>query len=70
MWPPCCAEWADMITTSGISTEEVIYLDHQATTPVDPRVLAAMLPSLTSSYGNPSSPHAYGRQGESKSGAA
>ncbi|MFF9171770.1 MULTISPECIES: cysteine desulfurase family protein [unclassified Streptomyces] len=38
-----------------------IYLDHQATTPLDERVLAAMLPFLTSEYGNPSSPHAYGR---------
>ncbi|MFI7104383.1 cysteine desulfurase family protein [Streptomyces sp. NPDC050161] len=38
-----------------------IYLDHQATTPLDERVLEAMLPYLTSQYGNPSSSHAYGR---------
>ncbi|MET7474605.1 cysteine desulfurase family protein [Streptomyces sp. NPDC005648] len=38
-----------------------IYLDHQATTPLDERVLEAMLPFFTSEYGNPSSPHAYGR---------
>lgn len=38
-----------------------IYLDYQATTPVDPRVVEAMLPYLTSEFGNPSSAHAYGR---------
>lgn len=32
-----------------------IYLDHQATTPLDPLVLQAMLPFLTVSFGNPSS---------------
>jgi cysteine desulfurase len=38
-----------------------IYLDMQATTPVDPRVLDAMLPYMTGQYGNPhSSTHAYG----------
>jgi len=51
-----------MITATGISTDQVIYLDHQATTPVDPRVLDVMLPYLTSGFGNPSSLHAYGRQ--------
>ncbi|MBK8985752.1 MAG: cysteine desulfurase [Chloroflexi bacterium] len=38
-----------------------IYLDHGASTPVDPRVLAAMLPFWSDVYGNPSSMHAYGR---------
>ena len=38
-----------------------IYLDAQATTPTDPRVLDAMLPYLTGLYGNPHSrTHAYG----------
>ena len=40
---------------------EPIYLDHQATTPLDERVLEAMRPYLTREYGNPSSPHAYGQ---------
>ncbi len=40
-----------------------IYLDHQATTPCDPRVLAEMLPWFTEKFGNPGSvTHAYGRE--------
>jgi len=37
------------------------YLDHNATTPLDPAVLAAMLPWLEGQCGNPSSRHEYGR---------
>ena len=37
-----------------------IYLDHQATTPVDERVLAAMVPFFTEYFGNPASNHFYG----------
>lgn len=37
---------------------ERIYLDHAATTPLDPRVLEAMMPYLTTYYGNPSSVYA------------
>jgi len=38
-----------------------IYLDYNATTPIDPEVRAAMLPYLEEHFGNPSSTHAYGR---------
>lgn len=38
-----------------------IYLDHNATTPIDPEVAEAMLPYLHEHFGNPSSSHAYGR---------
>jgi cysteine desulfurase len=40
----------------------VIYLDYNATTPVAPEVLEAMLPYLRDGYGNPSSAHALGRR--------
>jgi cysteine desulfurase len=39
-----------------------IYLDYNATTPVDPAVVDAMLPYLHEHYGNPSSQHLYGRK--------
>jgi len=38
-----------------------IYLDFNATTPVDPAVVEAMLPYLRDRFGNPSSGHAYGK---------
>lgn len=42
-----------------------LYLDAQATTPLDPRVLEAMMPFMTSFYGNPHSrTHAYGWESE------
>ena len=41
---------------------ERIYLDHNASTPLDPRVLEAMLPVLRDGFGNPSSLHWYGQQ--------
>src|SRR5512139_463987 len=42
----------------------MIYLDYSATTPVDPRVLDAMMPYFTGSFGNPSSVHRYGQTAE------
>jgi cysteine desulfurase len=49
---------------------ERLYFDHAATTPLDPRVLEAMLPFLESHFGNPSSPHAEGRTARSAVEAA
>jgi len=40
----------------------MVYLDHNATTPLDERVLEAMLPWLRGRFGNPSSIHALGRE--------
>ena len=39
-----------------------IYLDYNATTPVEPNVLKAMLPYLHKEFGNPSSAHSLGRR--------
>ena len=39
-----------------------LYLDHAATTPLRPEALEAMLPYLGEQFGNPSSPHAWGRR--------
>jgi len=39
-----------------------IYLDHAATTPLDPEALAAMMPFLQGDFGNPSSVHSFGQR--------
>lgn len=41
-----------------------VYLDYNATTPVDPQVLEAMLPYLRDEFGNPSSGNALGRRAQ------
>ena len=47
------------------ASADAIYLDYQATTPMDARVLEAMLPYLTSNFGNPhSTQHVFGQDAE------
>ena len=47
-----------------MQTRKQVYLDHSASTPVDPRVVEAMLPYFGEVYGNPSSTHRFGRGAE------
>ncbi|HHY11393.1 MAG TPA: cysteine desulfurase NifS [Firmicutes bacterium] len=46
--------------SSQPNAQKLVYLDHSATTPVRPEVLAAMLPYFAGKFGNPSSVHAWG----------
>jgi cysteine desulfurase len=48
------------MTASPLTAEAPVYLDYNATTPIDPRVVDAMLPYLSHAFGNSSSSHAYG----------
>jgi len=61
----CLSAAAQPEAASTSTTLKPLYLDAQATTPLDPRVLDTMLPYLTQQYGNPHSrTHAYGWETE------
>ncbi|MFH1349575.1 MAG: cysteine desulfurase family protein [Pseudomonadota bacterium] len=54
----------------GKRSKKLIYLDHNATTPVDPDALKAMMPYLREEFGNPSSSYELGRNAKEAIGKA
>ena len=57
--------WTDSVERIGLKMQRPVYLDHHATTPVDPRVLEAMLPYFAEKFGNPASrTHVFGAEAE------
>jgi selenocysteine lyase/cysteine desulfurase len=59
------ASTLNLSLSSSVKGDKTLFLDFQSTTPMDPRVLDAMLPYCTSFYGNPhSKSHAYGWEAE------
>ncbi|GFH49830.1 hypothetical protein CTEN210_06306 [Chaetoceros tenuissimus] len=56
-----CHSKSSRLYSSGTKEDEkCIYLDYNGTTPIDKRVVEAMMPYLTHHFGNPSSSHFYG----------
>jgi cysteine desulfurase len=59
------ASTLNLSLAKSIKGDTTLFLDFQSTTPMDPRVLDAMLPYCTSFYGNPhSKSHAFGWEAE------
>ena len=53
-----------LLMTYAMNTKREVYLDYSASTPVDPRVIKAMMPYFSEVYGNSTSSHRQGRLGD------
>ncbi|CAI7909351.1 unnamed protein product [Closterium sp. NIES-53] len=60
--PIRCSGRDDDNVESDAASRDPIYLDYNATTPIDPAVAEEMIPVLRAEFGNPSSAHALGRR--------
>jgi cysteine desulfurase len=59
--PAVCSGHRRLYSWAVIRSDEMVYLDNNATTQLDPAVIEEMLPFLKESYGNPSSGYQFGR---------
>src|SRR3989441_11518735 len=59
---PCLFALLVLSCQQGQVAMQRVYLDHNATTPVEPEVLDAMLPYLSAEYGNAASIHTFGQK--------
>lgn len=55
------AKVVPLVLYNMLGSNNIIYLDYNSTTPIDPRVIEAMLPFLEDNFANPSSTHHFGQ---------
>ncbi len=61
---PASRRFHTPVSGLGNRVRKRIYVDHNATTPLDPRVLKKMMPFMTEAFGNASSTHSFGWEAE------
>ena len=66
LWFTGCREWYDHRVPAAPARLARIYLDHNATTPVDPAVIAAVGEAMRDEFGNASSVHHFGQRAKAR----